>query len=185
LITPLIPSASRKCLQRHDHRTVTCTGSVHRQGRNCPGILTFTLRNAHVESPYGRLSTCQAGLSHRCQCHNRAGREAPPVISWRSGATIRALLDSYFAASAFTSGCGRAEVLPRTIARTPPDTYRHPSERVMHSGALTYCAHKARVIPAEAGIQEAPVRWTPACAGMTFQRHRHGPRTTFKMHNTH
>jgi hypothetical protein len=54
----------------------------------------------------------------------------------------------------------------------------------MHSGALLYRTHKARVMPAEAGIQALPGIWILACAGMTFPLSFHGLLAAFKMHNT-
>jgi hypothetical protein len=54
----------------------------------------------------------------------------------------------------------------------------------MHSGALLYRTHKARVMPAEAGIQAVPGIWIPACAGMTFPRYFHVLIAAFQMYNT-
>jgi hypothetical protein len=57
-------------------------------------------------------------------------------------------------------------------------------ERVMHSGALTERAGSAMVIPAYAGIQALPMRWIPACAGMTCHLCLPVRLATFTMHNT-
>jgi glutamyl-tRNA synthetase len=57
-------------------------------------------------------------------------------------------------------------------------------ERVMHSGAWLYRTHKARVMPAAAGIQAVPGLWIPACAGMTFPLSFPVLRAAFNMHNT-
>jgi hypothetical protein len=61
---------------------------------------------------------------------------------------------------------------------------RQTLERVMHSGVLLYRTHKARVMPAEAGIQVVPGIWIPACAGMTFPPYFHVLIAVFKMYNT-
>jgi hypothetical protein len=47
-------------------------------------------------------------------------------------------------------------------------------ERVMHARALTSRTHRAKVIPAHAGIQEVSGIWIPAYAGMTFPLDIHG-----------